>query len=131
MAYPCELVEQRARPTLVVRTRSAVERLPEVLGSAWGAVMACAGRAGAAPSEAPFVTYYGMDMLDLDLEIGFAFDRPLTGDGEVRAGEIPAGRAVQCLRVAPYDQVGAAYDAVAAWMAERGLEQPARRASSA
>ena len=122
MAYPCELVEQRARPTLAVRTRSAVERLPQVLGPAWGAVMACAGRAGAAPSEAPFVAYHNMDMHDLDLEIGFAFDRPLAGEGEVRAGEIPAGRAVQCLHVGPYDRVGAAYDAVAAWMAERGLE---------
>ncbi len=122
MAYHCELVEQRARPTLVVRTRSAVERLPQVLGPAWGSVMACAGRAGAAPSEAPFVAYHGMDMCDLDLEIGFAFDRPLAGEGEVLAGEIPAGRAVQCLHVGPYDRVGAADDAVAAWMAERGLE---------
>jgi len=33
-----------------------------------------------------------------------------------------AGRAVQCLHVGPYDRIGAAYDAVTAWMAERGLQ---------
>lgn len=61
MTYQCVLVERQARPTLSVRTRAAVERLPQVLGPAWGQVMACAGKAGAMPSDAPFVAYHGMD----------------------------------------------------------------------
>jgi len=122
MAYQCELVEQQARPTLAVRTRSAVERLPQVLGPAWGQVMARAGKAGAAPSDAPYVAYHNMDMQDLDLEIGCAFAQPLAGEGDVRAGEIPAGKAVQCIHVGPYDQVGGAYRALEAWIAEHGLQ---------
>jgi len=122
MGYRCELVEQQARPTLVVRTRAAVGRLPQVLGPAWGQVMASAGKAGAIPSDAPFVAYHNMEMQDLDLEIGFTFARPLEGEGDVRAGEIPAGKTVQCLHVGPYDQVGAAHEALEAWIAEHGLQ---------
>lgn len=122
MTHECELVEGQARPTLVVRTRTAVERLPEVMGPAWGAVMAHAGGLGAAPSDAPFAAYHNTDMQDLDVEIGFTFAERLEGEGEVQAGEIPAGKAVQCIHVGPYDQLGSTHAAVEAWCAERGLQ---------
>jgi hypothetical protein len=49
----CELIDLQAQPTLVVRTRAPVARLPHVLGRAWGAIMARAARAGAEPSSPP------------------------------------------------------------------------------
>lgn len=78
MVSRCELVDVVARPTLVVRTRTAVERLPQVLGPAWG--------------------------------------------------EVPAGKAVQCIHAGPCDQLGATYGAMRGWMAEHGLRHagPAR-----
>jgi effector-binding domain-containing protein len=57
-----------------------------------------------------------MDMQDLDLEIGFPFAQKLEVEGEVLEGEIPGGKAAECLHVGPYDQVGAAYDALQKWM---------------
>jgi effector-binding domain-containing protein len=122
MSNRFELIDQAAQPTLVVRRRAAVEQLPRVLGPAWGAVMACAGKVGAAPAEAPFAAFHNTDMQDLDVEIGFAFDRPLQGEGEVQASEIPAGRAVQCMHVGPFQQLGATYAAMHAWMAQQGLQ---------
>jgi effector-binding domain-containing protein len=122
MTYSCELVDRPAQPTLVVRTRTPVERLPQVLGPAWGQVMACAGKAGAAPSDAPFVAYHNLDMQDLDVEIGCAFAQPVAGEGDVLAGTIPAGQAAQCVHVGPFDQVGAAYEALQAFVAGRGLQ---------
>jgi len=122
MAYECERIEVEAQPTLVVRRRAAVERLPEVLGPAWGAVMACAARSGAEPVGAPFAAFHNTDMQDLDVEIGFAFERTLAGEGEVEPGEIPAGSAVQCVHVGSFDQLGAAYAALSLWTAEHGLE---------
>lgn len=106
---------------VVVRTSAAVERLPQVLGPAWGKIMAVAGRAGAEPEGPPFVAYHNADMRDLDLEIGFSFARPFEGEGEVQASEIPAGRAVQCVHEGPYDQLHGTYRAMEDWMAERGL----------
>ena len=54
MPYECECIEQSAQPTLVVRRRSAIERLPQVLGHAWGVVMARAAGVGAEPVGSPF-----------------------------------------------------------------------------
>lgn len=121
MEHSCEIVELEAAPTLVVRTRAPVDRLPEVLGPAWGSIMAIAAAAGEQPTDAPFAAFHNGDMQDLDVEIGFTFARPLAGEGEVQPGTIPAGRAVQCIHVGPYDQLGAAYRAIEAYMAEHGL----------
>jgi effector-binding domain-containing protein len=121
MTHQCELVELEAQPTLVVRSRAGVERLPQVLGPAWGRIMAVAGAAGAEPTNPPYVAYHNMDMHDLDLEIGFTFERPLAGGGDVQAGETVAGKAVACVHEGPYDRLRDTYRAMEDWMAERGL----------
>jgi effector-binding domain-containing protein len=116
LTYQCQLFDRQAQPTLVIRTRTSVQMMPQVLGQAWGAIVQYAGRIGIQPSGPPFVAYHNMDMKDLDLEIGFPFVQQLTGKGEILAGEIPAGRAAGCLHVGPYNQVGAAYEALQKWM---------------
>lgn len=120
MTYECQLLERPVQPTLVLRTRASVQMMPQVLGQAWGAIMQHAGRIGAQPSGPPFVAYHNMDMQDLDLEIGFPFIERLSGEGDVRSGEIPAGKAAECLHVGPYDQVGAAYEALQKWVEANG-----------
>ena len=120
MPYQCQLLDRPAQPALVIRTRASVQMMPQVLGQAWGAIMQHAGRSGVHPSGPPFVAYHNMDMQDLDLEIGFPFAQQLKGEGEVLAGEIPAGKAAECLHVGPYDQLGAAYDALQQWMTANG-----------
>lgn len=120
MDYRCELLDRPAQPTLVIRTRAAVQNLPQVIGPAYGAVFQYAGRLGVQPSGAPFVAYHNMDMQDLDMEIGFPFAQKLPGEGQVLAGEIPGGKAAACLHVGPYDQLGAAYEALHQWMQANG-----------
>jgi effector-binding domain-containing protein len=120
MEYRCELLDRPAQPALVIRTRTAVQSLPQVVGEAYGAIMQYAGQLGLQPSGAPFVAYYNMDMQDLDLEIGFPFDQKLPGKGIVLAGEIPGGKAAACLHVGPYDQLGAAYETLQRWMQASG-----------
>lgn len=121
MAYRCELVDVVAQPTLVVRTRTTLERLPKVLGPAWGAIVAHAGSLGAQPTGMPFVAYHNTDMSDLDVEIGLPFAQALHGEGDVEASEIPAGRAVATVHVGPYERIGKAYEAILAWLDEQGL----------
>lgn len=122
MSYECEIVEASSQPMLVVRRRSSFEQMPQVLGQGWVEVMAVAAAAGAEPVGSPFAAFHTMDRSDFDLEIGFVFDRPVDGSGEVTAGEIPAAKTVHCTHTGPFDQLGAAYTAMHAWMADRGLE---------
>jgi effector-binding domain-containing protein len=116
MEYKCELLDRPAQPTLVIRTRTPVQSLPQVVGQAYGAIMQYAGQLGFQPSGAPFAAYYNMDMEDLDMEIGFPFEQKPKGKDNVLASEIPGGMAAACLHVGPYDQLGAAYEALQKWM---------------
>jgi len=120
MEYRCELLDRPAQSTLVIRTRTPVQSLPQVVGQAYGAIMQYAGQLGLQPSGAPFVAYYNMDMADLDMEIGFPFEQKPEGKDNVLAGEIPGGKAAACLHVGPYNQLGAAYEALQKWMQANG-----------
>jgi len=120
MEYRCEVVERAAQPTLAVRTRTPIERLAQVVGQAYGEVWQYASQMGLQPSGAPYVAYYNMDMKDLDIEIGFPYERELPGKGNVAAGEIPGGKAATCLHVGPYPELGKAYEALHSWMAANG-----------
>ena len=121
MTYKCELIDRSAQPTLSIRTRAAVQNLPQVLGGAYGKVMQYMGELGETPGGAPFVAYYNMDMQDLDMEIGFPVLSALPGRAEVQAGQMPAGKAATCLYTGPYNEIAPAYNDLSAWMAAQSL----------
>jgi effector-binding domain-containing protein len=122
MSYQCELKEQPAQKTLSIRTRTAVQDLPQVFGEGYGQIAQYLAQLGEQPIGPPFAAYYNMDMADLDVELGFPVARALPGQGEIKAGEIPGGRVATCLYTGPYSDIEAAYNALMAWMAENGYE---------
>ncbi|AEG58364.1 GyrI-like domain-containing protein [Desulforamulus ruminis] len=121
MNYPCELSDQPSQPVLSIRTRSAVENLPQVLGQAYLTVLRYLAEIGEQPAGPPFAAYYNMDMQDLDLEIGFPVAKALTGRNEIQPSEIPAGKQATCLYQGPYRQIEPAYQALMQWIQEKGL----------
>jgi effector-binding domain-containing protein len=121
MAYQCAINEYQPRPTLVVRTRVAVQNLPQTLGSAFGAVLGCLSQVGQQPAGPPFVAYHNMDMQAMEIEAGFPIFMPMDGQDDVQAGEIPGGKYASCLHIGPYPEVKAAYDALGQYMAEQGV----------
>jgi effector-binding domain-containing protein len=62
----------------------------------------------------------------IDVEIGVQVDEPLpvsaaNGPGsEVRASELPGGRAARIVHVGPYDQLARTYDTLAKWARDEG-----------
>jgi len=71
---------------VTMRTISAIaDRLPEVFG--W------LGARGVEPAGAPFFRYNRIDMEStLEIEVGVPVPTPVTGQGDVFAGVLPAGR---------------------------------------
>jgi effector-binding domain-containing protein len=122
MAYHCQLKEQPAQPALSVRTRAAVGDLPALFGKAYGAIMQYLGELGEQPAGMPFAAYYNMDMQNLDVEIGFPVARGLAARGEIQASQFPGGKLASVMHVGPYDQMGAAYEALTQWVTEHGYE---------
>ena len=122
MDYKCEVKELSAQPVLSIRTKSAVQGLPQVLGVSLGAIAQYLGSVGENPAGAPFVAYYNMDMQNLDIEIGFPVSRPLAGEGNIQPSQVFGGKLATCLYVGPYSDVGPAYDALTKFVNDKGLE---------
>jgi len=122
MICPCELVERPAQPVLSVRTRTPVERLPEVFQRVYGSIIQYLGEVRAQPAGPAFAAYRNMDMQDLDVEVGFPVQATLPGRGEIKPGEIPGGQQATCVYTGPYHGVGEAYEALSAWLKEKGLQ---------
>ncbi len=122
MDYKCEIKEMPAQPVLSIRTKSAVQELPQVLGASYGAIAQYMGNLGENPTGAPFVAYYNMDMQNLDIEIGFPVSHPLAGQGNIQPNQVFGGKVATCLYVGPYSDVGTAYDALTQFIKDKGVE---------
>lgn len=129
MSVQCSLKEMPAQPALVVRTVTSVDKLPQELGRAYGAIMQLLGEQGRPPAGMPYCAYFNMDMQNLEVEMGFPVDQiPASlgvqaGDvpvGDVQAGEIPAGKYATCVHLGPYQEMVATYEALNRWIAENG-----------
>jgi len=116
MTHSCELLELQPQPTLIVRTRTAVQDLPQVLGQAYDAILQHLNDLGELPYGAPFVAYHNMDMENLDIEVGFPTGKPLPGKEAVRPGEIPGGSYAVTMHTGPYPGLASAYDALTTWV---------------
>lgn len=121
MDYPIELLEQAATPTLSIRRRSPVQNLPAVLGQAYGEIIEFAAAQKVNMPGPAFVIYYNMNMDDLDLEIGFLSVERVPGNDAVQGSEIPAGKYVSAMHTGPYTEMVPLYEAMSAYMIERGL----------
>lgn len=122
MPYECRIEERTSQPVMSIRTRTSVDKLPEVMGATYGKLMGYLGEHGVYPASAPFAAYYNMDMQDLDVEMGFPVAQPLPERDPIQPGEIPAGRAAVTVHTGPYEDFGKAYDALQQFMDEQGVE---------
>ena len=120
MAPKCEIRDRQPQSALAIRTRSAVEGLPAVMGEAFGAIAQYLGQIGEAPAGPPFARYHNMDMADLDIEIGFPTSRALPESDRIQTVLIPGGPAGEYLHIGPYGEIGPAYDALSKFVAEQG-----------
>jgi len=120
MSYDCQLIELQVQPTLAVRTRTAVQHLPEAHERAFGAIMQRLGEQREQPAGPPYAAYFNMDMQDLDVELGFPVARELAGKGEVQPSKMPTGKAASCVHTGPYGEIESAYVALLQWMQQNG-----------
>lgn len=123
MRFKIELNEQKAQPVLSIRTRTAIENLPKVIGESYEKIMQYLTELGEQPANAPYTAYYNLDMQDLDVEMGFPVSNLLPGKGEIKSGEIPQGKYVSCMYKGAYSQMEQIYNEMFKWIEENGYEQ--------
>lgn len=115
------LVEREEQRTAAIRERVPISELPQFFDRVYHQTMAAMEAQGLRPTGPPFAKYYGKPTDAADVEAGFPVDRPVAeGDGVI-AGTLPGGKVVEAVHVGPYDTMERTYDAMVAWVAERGL----------
>lgn len=122
MSYPCMMKEQSPQAVLSIRTHTAVQNLPQLLGQGYTAIGQYLGELGEQPAGPPFAAYYNMDMENLDVEFGFPVTRSLPDRAEIKAGEIPGGPMATCVYTGPYGEMAPAYDELTRWVKDQGYE---------
>ena len=111
-----ELAEQ---PTAVVRSTLAVRDIGRFMGHALGTVAQALGDQGLFPAGPPFARYHRLSEQEFDVEAGFPIAGSLRPTGEVSASSLPGGAAAVMTYIGPYDQMEAAYGALAQWVARK------------
>lgn len=117
MSHQCEIKEQEAQPALTIRTRAAVQDLPQVMGQSYQAIFEHLQEVGQYPAGPPFAAYYNMDMADLDIELGFPVSGEVAEKDNIKMSQFPGGKFAVCLYTGPYSDIEEAYNALTEWIA--------------
>jgi effector-binding domain-containing protein len=105
MSTKLEIVDRPAQPYVAVRRTVTMQTFPEIADRLPGLFGWLAER-GVAPAGPPFFRYLLIDMeRELDVEAGVPVAAPVDGDGEVLAGELPAGRYATTTHVGHPDEL--------------------------
>lgn len=112
----CEVIQRAAQPTLAVRTITSTPELKSLYASVYPRIAQYLGELGSFPAGPPFGMYHNMDMQHLDVEIGFPVAQKALGRGDIKAGELPAGKYASCVYTGPYDKVSEGWEALMGWV---------------
>jgi effector-binding domain-containing protein len=120
MDYEIELTDLAAQPAAVVHAYVEPPQLPGFFGPAFGDVLAAVAEQGLAPAGPPFGRYVPRGD-GFDVTACFPVDGAVAASGRVVPDELPAGTCATTLHTGSYDEVGDAYAAATAWLAQHEL----------
>lgn len=121
MSYEIVTRTLTEQPILFMRKRIAMTDIADALARLLPAVYRHATAGGIAMVGPPFCRYADMTPGGVTIEAGLPVAAAAPAAGEILAGTLPAGPAATTVHTGPYDGLGAAHEAIEAWLAGRGL----------
>lgn len=113
--------EIQAQQTLSVTVQTTPETIGESFGEAMTKLGAYREASGALMAGPPYARYHTWGD-DVTMEVGFPVGDETAGEGEIRRGELPAGRVACAVHTGPYPTLREAYAAMQAWMQTSGRQ---------
>jgi effector-binding domain-containing protein len=120
--YEIQTRAAQAQPTAVMTATVTVAGIGPWLARAYGTLGGVFAAHGAHPAGPPFARYHRLGGDKFAVEAGFPVSTAIGADGEVQPSQLPAGPVAVLRYVGPYDQMAAAYEALASWLASHGGE---------
>lgn len=116
-----QLITVAPATTAVVRDVVPMAELAGFYDRAFGLLPGAVAAQGVTVTGPAFGLYRGIPGPTVDLETGFATDRPVRADGDVRPGELPGGRVARLVHAGSFDGLGPAWERLGTWIGEQGL----------
>jgi AraC family transcriptional regulator len=123
MLQPIEEVEVPRLTGIAIRATLPIAELPRFFGGAFAELEGAAGAARVPVAGVPFARYLSVAPEAVEVEAVLPTGGRVAPSGRIIAVDIPAGKVAQVKHIGPYDDVGAAYHALDAWIAERHRER--------
>jgi len=115
------IVEQAEQPFVGITRTLPMSRLSEAADEMPG-LFDWLERHGHIPDGPPFLRYLVIDMAaDMVVQAGVPLHERVSGDGEVEAGVLPAGRYVTAVHVGPYEALYEATTELLRWAEKHDL----------
>ena len=111
-----------AQPTACVHTRATAEHIGEKFNEAVPKIAAHVAAVGGVIVGPPYTRYHAVGPGGFDMEIGFPVMAPISHNGEVVPGELPAVEAAIAVHEGGYDQLPASYEQIEHWITDHGHE---------
>ncbi len=121
MSLKYETKEIAPQTSLVIRTRTSLQNLPETIGIAYGIIGKYIGEVNAKCTGVPFVIYYNMDLNDLDVEIGFPVAEKYAVKENIKSSEVPGGKVMMVTHIGPYNELEKTYKEAMAYISENKI----------
>lgn len=122
MGYSIAVHDLASQPIISIRGRHAETEIPGFLARSFGLLFGHLKLLGVDPAGPPFVIYHAFGPAGIDAEVCVPVASPVSAEGGVESRILPATTVARTLHVGPYEELGAAYDAVSDWIRGRGFE---------
>jgi effector-binding domain-containing protein len=114
------IVELVRQETAIMHVSGPTAELPALLGRAFRVTMDQIAVSGGRVVGPPFARYLEFGAR-VEVDAGFPCTGPIVETELVHAAFLPGGRAVQGTVVGPYEEIGAAWSEVQAWITQHEL----------
>ena len=112
--------ELTAQPFLFVRLRAARNEIANAIAQGLGKAFPYVMQAALPIAGPPTARYLTSGPGLFDMQVGVPIAATAAGQGDVQAGELPAGPTAVGVHAGPYDQLSETYAAMERWMESNG-----------
>lgn len=120
MDYEVQIEHVAARPLASSRVQAPRDQLGPVMGREMQRVVGLVCGLGVVCVGAPVVLYHRFDEELVDMDVAVPVGRAFQDVEGVRSTALPEGEAAIITHVGPYEGIGAAWEALGAWVREHG-----------
>lgn len=122
MTYDIQREEVDSIVVASTRARTSLRKISDDIALGFGRVIPAIGAAGLPPAGMPLIVYHDVidEETDGDIEVCVPIAGPFTDTEHVTSRDLEGGSVATTTHTGPYQEIGPAYHALTAWIAEQG-----------